>query len=192
MHLQGTGENALERRILQQEANDEVILAFLSDAHEGHDSSILDRHAMGHKFSFIESLDFPPEFQILTLERTSQDRVLLRLAHQMDSLEGATQISVQKEPLSRLMHRMNCRALNFEELSLSGNQMIDQIERLRFRKGETIGNVSCSDVFSQPAHSNVLLNSNSVVSHVHEQDNLDQDIILQPMQIRTYNVLCES
>jgi hypothetical protein len=191
LHLQGTGENALERRILQQEANDEAILAFLSNAHEDHDSSILDMHAMGHEFSFIESLHFPPEFQILTLQRTSQVRVLLRLAHQMDSLEGATQISVHKDTLKRLVHSVNCPALTFEELSLSGNQMIDQIERLKFRKGGIIGNVSCLDVFSQPAHSNVM---NSAVSHEHEKDNPEnQDsIVLQPMQIRTYNVLCES
>lgn len=181
----------MERRALQQEANDEALVAFLSDALDS--DSRFEKYALGHTFSFIESLHFPPEIQILTLQRTSQDRILLRLAHQMDSVEGATPVSVPKDTVNRLMHHMSCQVLSFEELSLSGNQMIHQIERLRFRKGEIIGNLSCSDVFSQPAHSFNVPNSAAAV-HVDEQNRLDQNnnIVLQPMQIRTYNVLCNS
>lgn len=180
---------AVQRRQLQQEMIDDPIVAFSLTPLKAN-TKIVKSH------SFLPEnaqINFPLHVLTMKVERQRDDDhlLLLRLAHQMDTPEGAVRASVAASALVDLVKNIGCDLIDTKEVSLSTNQEVGDMKRLRFSPGEVIGNVTCSGVFGSPpgnnhhpAHKTRQADENS------KMFTKSGDIHLDPMQIRTFEVRC--
>ncbi|KAI8100833.1 hypothetical protein M9434_005218 [Picochlorum sp. BPE23] len=194
IHHSPVASAAAERRILQQEMNDEPVIAISRD-----DGTHL-MTDMTRSLSFMPhsiGINFP--LHILTLmwappvERNSEDKkrtIILRLAHSMDVPEGGITEVVDASQLAQLVQNMGCDIKDTLEVSLSTNQPRDDMKRLVFKSGETLGqNATCSHAFGQPLNHHQ--GSRTPIHQINQGlEKEDQDLHVHPMQIRTFEVYC--
>ena len=184
---------AVERRILQQEMNDDPIIAISRD-----DGTHLTD--MTRSFSFMPhsiGINFP--LHILTLmwappfERSIEDKsstIILRVAHNMDVPEGGVTEVVDASQLIQLVQNMGCDVKDTFEVSLSTNQPTEDMKRLVFKSGNPLGqNATCEGAFGQPL--NHRQGSRQAISRINKGFHTeDQDLHINPMEIRTFEVYC--
>jgi hypothetical protein len=108
----------------------------------------------------------------------------------MDVPEGGVTEVVDASQLAQLVQNMGCDIKDTLEVSLSTNQPRDDMKRLVFKSGETLGqNATCSHAFGQPLNHHQ--GSRTPIRQTNQGlEKEDQDLHVHPMQIRTFEVYC--
>jgi hypothetical protein len=108
----------------------------------------------------------------------------------MDVPEGGVTKVVDASQLIQLVQNMGCDVKDTFEVSLSTNQPTEDMKRLVFKSGKSLGqNATCEGAFGQPL--NHRQGSRQPISRINKGFHTkDQDLHINPMQIRTFEVYC--
>lgn len=196
--------SAMRRRQLQQELNDDPLIAF-SPAALYESAPIRSRSLLGSE-STKAAFGFP--LHVLTLQETddrtpTERTLLLRVGHQLDdvnTLDAGRPRWVSLGDLVDLVRNFGCSDMkSAREVSLSANQGMGEFDggsdpsRPKFRvTGEVIGDVACEQVYFDhrrakgDAEGDAELMAGSVASSTEAMFRFD------PMQVRTFEVVCRT
>ena len=180
IHISSPDTAAVQRRLLQQEMNDIPVIGFFTRPH----AACKMRHAMNPTYSFLPEnalMNFP--LHLLTLmPAPRKESLILRIAHQMDVAEGGVYEVIDASALIQLVGNMGCSVKGTREVTLTTNQdVLKQPQRMHFDSSDTIGGVKCSDIFGNGTMKKNILEPKRNIK--------ENDIGLNPMQIRTFEIL---
>ena len=194
-----TARSGMRRRQLQQELNDDPVVAFgPPKLYERSPAPVRSTSLLGND-TIKDAFAFP--LHVLTLQetndRTSTERTLfIRVGHQMDdvnTIDGGRPRWLSSTDLVQLARNVGCQDIvRAKEVSLSGNQDVGRGEggRPRFQASEeVVGDVACEQVWwvdrrraREDGDGDGDGDGNVVESA--------GDIRFDPMEIKTFEVVC--
>lgn len=146
-----------QRRRLQQEMSHPPLVAFRRDASPNDAAAVNKGNTITSDIMSGDSFgELPDNVQLLTLQRLSPDRLLLRLAHMYQEGEHATSSKSAKVDLTALLQRLlrigRRKILSLTEYNLSGSRPLDDVCRLKWQEGRRLSlAVDVSDTHRQSA-----------------------------------------